>query len=1220
MKITTFIKIYLFTFLLGSCATSRIQLKEEQKTEVQPKFTTKKESFYIIGNTSKSESSPTLNALQKVIVQDSSEKKHLIFIGDNTNEKNEDRVKADLDREINIIKQTNIDPVFVPGNFDWEYNAVEGLEVIEDYFEEKLNIEDVLKPNNGCPLESVEINDDIQLILIDSQWYLEDWDLHPNINDKCEIKTREKFILEVAGEIKKYRNKTIIFAMHHPMLTNGLHGGKFSFRDHIFPLQGNIPLPGIATMITQIRAQGGISIQDRFNKRYNELMEKLRIVLDEEDNRIIIVSGHEMNLQYIEEKNIKQLISGAGSDIKPVAIGNNGLFSYGKNGFSSLDFLQDGSVSATFYKVANDGNAQVIYKKKVFEPVQKPVLDTLPTKFPKTYTASVYNLEKVEKSDFFKSFWGDHYRDVYGKKVKARTAVLDTLYSGLEVIRPSGGHQTRSLRLETKEGKEYNMRALKKSAVQLLETTAYKGIDKEYFTNTIPEELILDFYTAAHPYGAFAIPKIAKAAGVYYTTPELFYVPQQKSLGKYNKEYGDQLYMIVEKPSEEFKDRKSFGYPDDVESTDDLLNKLREDEDYTLDEEIYIRARIFDMLIGDWDRHSDQWRWAEFENEDGKKVFVPIPRDRDQVFANFDGSFLNLLRTFLGGTNQFGVYGENIENVKWFNNAGSKLDRALVKRSDRSTWIEQAKFLQQAIDLNTLDEAFASLPLEVQDATLEEIKQSFIKRKNNLVDIVDRYYNSFIEFQMLTGTDKDDYFEITRFEDGKTRIKGNRIKDGEKGDLLFDRVFDSKETKEIWLYGLDDDDIFEVHGDAKKPVLIRIIGGQDEDTYDISEGRKIKVYDRRTNDNNIKNKGGAHFKFTDFYDANLYNYQKSKTKKAGISFKTGFNPDDGSVISLSYEKEVNDFIENPYGKRTEVALEYQFLTQGLDLRFNKKYAAIFRDFNFIFNGRYTSTNYTENFFGYGNETINLDNTLTLDYNRVNLEMYNAGIGFERETDYGSLFQVKFDIETVRVGRSGNNLIENSNFDGIGERSYFGIPNITYSYKNFDDPDFPSKGMFFMTSIGGIDDLKNDNLTGFLKSNITFYNSIKTQRLILKTEANTYLMVGDEPKFYQSAQLGNRSGLRGYRAQRFTGMNSLVGNADLFYNFQELKTFLFPIGISIYGGYDIGRVWVKDENSKVWHSSYGGGFIFKWTDAIQGQFSIFRSEEDTTIKFGFGLTF
>jgi hypothetical protein len=36
------------------------------------------------------------------------------------------------------------------------------------------------------------------------------------------------------------------------------------------------------------------------------------------------------------------------------------------------------------------------------------------------------------------------------------------------------------------------------------------------------------------------------------------------------------------------------------------------------------------MLIGDWDRHYDQWRWAEYKKK-GQVIYRPIPRDRDQV-------------------------------------------------------------------------------------------------------------------------------------------------------------------------------------------------------------------------------------------------------------------------------------------------------------------------------------------------------------------------------------------------------------------------------------------------------------------------------------------------------------------------------------------------------------------------------------------------------------
>ena len=80
-------------------------------------------------------------------------------------------------------------------------------EVIEKYFEQKLKDKKVFQPTKGCPLKSIEVSENIQLIILDSQWYLEDWDKHPTINDNCdEIKTREALFLEIEGEIKKNQN------------------------------------------------------------------------------------------------------------------------------------------------------------------------------------------------------------------------------------------------------------------------------------------------------------------------------------------------------------------------------------------------------------------------------------------------------------------------------------------------------------------------------------------------------------------------------------------------------------------------------------------------------------------------------------------------------------------------------------------------------------------------------------------------------------------------------------------------------------------------------------------------------------------------------------------------------------------------------------------------------------------------------------------------------
>ena len=72
-------------------------------------------------------------------------------------------------------------------------------------------------------------------------------------------------------------------------------------------------------------------------------------------------------------------------------------------------------------------------------------------------------------------------------------------------------------------------------------------------------------------------------------------------------------------------------------------------------------------------------------------------------------------------------------------------------------------------------------------------------RRSHLLDIAERYYNYINELVIITGTDKDDYIEITRIGDNETHIKISRIIDGEKGEVIIDKTFNKNLTKEIWV-------------------------------------------------------------------------------------------------------------------------------------------------------------------------------------------------------------------------------------------------------------------------------------------------------------------------------------------------------------------------------------------------------------------------------------
>lgn len=1227
------ILIICVALLLSSCATYAPQYKVENFTQTLPNTAIEK-TFYLVGdagNAKMKESTEGLSILKKVLDTAKTKDDYLIFLGDNIYQKGmpeKDSPKRALgehriDAQIEATKGFDGDVIFIPGNHDWYANGVEGLGRQERYVTKKMNTKKAFLPAKGCPIESVEISDKVHLVILDTQWYLANWDKNPTINDNCEIKTREKFFLEIEGELKKHSKKTILIAMHHPMFTNGIHGGKYSFNKHIFPLKNKIPLPILGSLVAHIRSQGGISRQDLSNVHYNKLMRRLSTMTRDLD-RVVFLSGHEHSLQYIDNEGLKQIVSGSGSKVSPVSLGKDGLFAYPGQGFAILDVYKDGSSNVRFFGNEN-GNPKLVYQTVVHEKEKEFDFSTIKNSFEPEVSASIYTKNEVKKSKIYQSMWGDHYRYVYGTDIKVPVATLDTLMGGFTIDRQGGGQVTRSLRLIDKEGKRYSLRAMRKSVTQFLQKGVFKYTYLEGgFDDTFTEDILSDFYTSSYPYAFLAVGTLADAIGVYHANPKLYYIPKHLALGKYNESFGDEIYFLEERPGKEHKDEVTFGKPDDIESTDDLLSKLRKDEKYEMDEEHYIRTRLFDMILGDWDRHSDQWRWARFDTKNGKE-YRPIPRDRDQVFSNYDGILMDVVKFVVPLVRKFQVYDGELKKVRWINLSGLPLDRTLTQNSGKEIWIEQAKYIKENLSNATIEKAFTNLPDNLKDETIEKIKRNLKLRRDNIEDIANRYYTYLSKHVIITGTDKDDLFEIFR-EEGKTTIKVSRIKGNKKQKPYSSRSFIANETKEIWIYGLDDDDRFVVKGKGSNLIKIRIIGGQNNDTYTIENGRKIKIYDHKSKPNTIEKKGGAKFILSNIYDYNVYDYKKYVGKTNTVTPFIGFNPDDGLNINITDTYTINGFKNNPYHSKHRFKAAYYFQTEGYDLSYSGEFVNALGNWNFLIDAVYTSENFAQNFFGFGNNTFNLDDELGLDYNRVKLGIWSFGLGVSKRDRYGSEFSVKAAFEGIEVQDTQDRFIT-SGLDFVTvdpvffERKYFTNLDLMYKFESYDNDINPTRGMLFKLQTGVRTNVEDINRTyGYIYPRLGFYNAItRDRKLVLKTDVIAEINLGDGFEFYQGANLGGTKGLRGYREERFTGESALAFNGDLRYSFNTFKTGLLPLQLGVFGGYDIGRVWLDDEDSNRWYDSVGGGIWLNAMDTIGGQLGIFSSDDGLRFTFGFGMS-
>ncbi|MFH6603461.1 metallophosphoesterase [Maribacter algicola] len=1194
-------------------------------------------TFYLIGDAGLSPMGDMNNALKlfKNRLDRADKNSTAIFLGDNIypaglpDPKDSTiayiEAKNHLDAQINTLNDFKGHPFFIPGNHDWYTEGLVGLEREQKYIQKALNNKKAFFPENGCPIETIDVNDKVAIIVLDTEWYLTNWNKRPDINDKCEIKSREKFFEEIESEIKKNADKTTILAMHHPMFSYGPHGGQYSLKRHLYPKGKFGPLPVLGTFINVLRRTAGASIADEQNKRYRELKKRL-VTLAQYSDKVIMVSGHEHTLQYIVEKSTYQIVSGSGAKKGTARLLNGSKFVTGRMGYAVLHVYEDGSSTVRFYGVGDNGEEEFLYASNVLAPTRVINENRYAEDFPMEATAAVYTPEEIDKNKFFKSLWGERYRKYYGTPVTVPTVNLDTLFGGLAPVRKGGGHQSKSLRLRHKDGKEYVMRAIRKVSELYLQSMVFPD---QYLMDELQDSylqtFLLDFYTGAHPYAPFAMGRLSDAAGIYHTNPVLYYVPKQPALEDFNNDFGDELYMIEEHTGDGHGNLASFGYSDKLISTDDMLDRLRDDEKYEVDSKMYLRARLFDMVVGDWDRHVDQWRWAEFKKKNSnKRIYRPVPRDRDQAFSNMGDGFVMALATrMIPGLRLMEGFNDNIRSVEGFNSSPKTyvLDVALLNATKREDWSKEAKFLRESLTRDVIDEAFESFPKEVRDKTVDEIKRVLLSRLASIESTALEYYGIIKKYAVVSGTDKDDWFEIEN-KDGAVEVSGYRIIDGERKKRFFNGEFREDETKEIWVYGLDDDDRFVVSGKKDNRIKVRLIGGQNNDIYEVSGRGNTFVYDYKSKKNTLKNVVGAKVRLTDNYDVNTYRPTRFRSSANQILPKIGFNPDDGFNFGVANTYTFNGFRQNPFTQRHSLDASYYFATSGFDLQYSGEFANITDKANFQLEAKFTSPNYAINFFGLGNDSENPEDELEMDYNRVRFQTIRFSPSLVWRGQLESKVRAGISYEAITVEETANRFINTfyvaNNEDS--SKSFLGIDG-QYSYSNTDNTAFPTMGMATSLHIGYKTAIGNGGSFGYIIPSLSFeYKLVPNGKLVLATKWKAHFNIGNGYEFYQAASIGGVDGLRGFRNQRFTGKKSYYQNTDIRWSMGKGRTGILPISYGLYGGFDYGRVWLADDFSKVWHTSYGGGFFLNTADIITARIALFNSIDGIRFSFGLGFGF
>ncbi|QCW99440.1 hypothetical protein FGM00_04695 [Aggregatimonas sangjinii] len=1213
----------LFLVIFG-CATSKKYVAEE--VEINEPITKEiSHSFYLFGGykaDKEKATNPLLLQAQEEI-EKTNTPSTIFFLGDYGN-----KAITSIEQQMGLAKASD-QAYFLLGDEEWKSKKVDSIKKFEKYVESKDWKTVDFEPENNCPLERKHIDDNLDMIIVNSTWLISDWDRIRGIHQDCpDIVTLRQFLEKLQNYINDAQDKNVLIAMHHPVFSNGKYAGQHTFGSQL------LPIPFLGAAITNYGSLAGFSPKSITNNRYNAYA-ILMSFLAQESERVTFVSGHENSLQYLVGQNgTHQIISGSVTEKDAThrtsesittmggSLEFEGKYTFGENGYARLDYFEDGSSKVTF-KTAKETNTLSVHEPF---PDKSANQDYSPIAQKEIKSAIVGDEKILKKSGLYKTIWGERYRRYFTEEVTAPVAILDTLYGGLEVVKKGGGHQSYNLRLEDKDGKEYAMRSLDKNAARILKFNLFgAAYNLDEYEDSATEKIIYDFFTTSHPYLTLPIGPLSEAAEINHATPKLFYIPKQKTLGQYNEVYGDALYFIEERPSEKWIDYEGYtvSVPDEAgsikafESTEDMLSKLEEDESYSVDERSVVRARLFDMLIGDWDRHADQYRWGEYEINDDDKRFVAIPRDRDNAFPKFDGIGVPFIQWFTPLIRSWQTYEPEIKNLKWLNDKGNLLDNVLVTKNGKELWIEEAMNMQANISDAAIEKAFGILPKEVQDEVSEEVKNNFKQRLKDLHKYAEQYGEYLEKRVILHGTNKDDIIQVERQADGKTKIVLRRNLTDDPNEKFYERVFDKERTKEIWIYGLNDTDKFIVSGEGDHEIFIRLIGGYGEDTYQIENNDRVKVYDFRYEDSDFSEMP-VRKNLTNQFSTNSFHWRNYQENNNVVVPAIGYRTNDGFTLGLTDIYTVNGFNGNPFKQQHLFSANYYSIFQGVDARYQGTFANIIPKWNLELEGYLTNNRYSINYFGFGNETENLEDTLDLDFYRSVMQNYKVRAGLAIQT-----LRISAVYENFKINEFDDRIFNRTNLspEVFESQNYIGAE-AGIRYQNDDANDFPTRG-FLLEFQGGYrqNTQLDNNRFGYARLKLAFSKKlIKSGDLVFGTEFEGMTNIGNDFFFYHAPSLGGQNGLRGFRDERFTGKSYFYQSTDLRLRLKRVRTSILPLTIGLFGGFDYGRVWVSNDTSNVWHHSQGGGIWVSGLSSFGLSAGYFNSVDGNIIQIGFGFGF
>lgn len=838
--------------------------------------------------------------------------------------------------------------------------------------------------------------------------------------------------------------------------------------------------------------------------------------------------------------------------------------------------------------------------------------------------------EEYAAGKFHQFLFGEHWRELWTSPINVEVINLNNFDGGLIPIKKGGGQQTKSLRLYSKNGKTWKFRSINKDPAKVLPAE---------LRESLVASVIQDQISSANPYAPLIVAPLLREVEILQAEPHLVFMPDSPALGEFREEFGNILGMIEIHPDEIDDSVPGFEGADKVKGTLDLFERLEKDPEEKVNKVEFLKARLMDVFLGDWDRHTDQWKWVRYW-ENGIDIWRPIPRDRDQPFAKFDGLLPSLAEYVVPQFNTFDYDYSSVEKITW---NGRYVDRHFLTEIDKYTWDSVTAFIQKRLTDKVIENAVMVLPELQFEIAGKELIDKLKSRRDNLFGFSNDYYNFVNKYLDIFCTDHEDSVFVNRIDDYRTEVKvfsKEKKSDNDFNILHFSKIFNNEITDDIRIHLLEDDDKAVVVGNVNTSPVIRIIGGKGKDSFEdnsIVNGyfltitpfaaaeNRTRFYDSGSNSDFIKGPGTS-------INTEKVPDPQTQTEKYEPALRDrghhwrmipvlSLDSDNGVIAGISPFVKKHNFRADPYEYKMTFTLMYAALPKSAGFGFNGIFTQYIKNANVIIDAELTELKFTK-YFGYGNETSFSQELYDNDFYKLDQELFYIMPRIEFLLNNQLKTSIGFSYNYWESTLKNRTLISNFPFHstGLGNMKLVGMHG-SFDFNSLDFMNEPTKGIQVNSNIAYFPKLwANEN--SFLKTSLDAkgYITAKTfTDITLALRAGAGKVFGNY-LFFEGMFLGGPDNLRGYVRDRFAGDSYIFTKAEIRTYLTEVKFIIRgKLGFQIFA--ETGRVFAQGQKSDKWHPSYGGGMWLSYLNSeLVGSAYIAGSPEGLQyyLNFGFGF--